>query len=84
MPQTPYQNLIESGQVSTEAREELKGIYLSLNPAELKRSIEATLDKLYRVYEEKRRTQQVDPHRRLAPRTVTFFMMQHPKVGLPA
>jgi len=83
VPHTPYQSLMESGQVSTEAREELKGIYLSLNPAELKRSIEAKLDKLYRVYEEKRRTQQVDPHRKLAPRTVTFFMMQQPKVGLP-
>ena len=80
---TPYQSLMESGQLSTEAREGLKEMYLSLNPAELKRSIEAKLDKLYQVYQEKRRTHQVDPHRKLAPRTVTFFMMQQPKVELP-
>jgi len=73
---------MESGWLSTEAMEELKRIYLSLNPAELKRSIEAKLGKLYQVYEEKRRIQQVDPHRKLAPRKVTFFMMQQPKVGL--
>jgi len=83
IPQTPYQSLMESDQVSTEAREELKRVYLSLNPAELKRSIEAKLDKLYRIYEEKRRIQEVNPHRKLAPHTVTFFMMQQPKVGLP-
>ena len=80
---TPYQSLMESGQLSTEAREGLKEMYLSLNPAELKRSIEAKLDKLYQVYQEKRRTHQVDLHKKLAPRTVTFFMMQQPKVELP-
>ena len=39
------------------AREELKGVYLSLNPAELKRSIEAKLDKLFKTYEEKGKAQ---------------------------
>jgi hypothetical protein len=60
VPKTPYQSLMESNQVSKEAREELKGVYLGLNPAELKRGIEAKLDKLYRVYGEKRGSQQVD------------------------
>jgi len=66
---------MESNQVSEEAKEELKGVHLGLNPAELKRGIEAKLGKLYRIYEGRRRTQQVDPHRRLVPHTVTSFMM---------
>ena len=84
VPKTPYQSLMESNQVCEEAKEELKSIYFSLNPAHLKRGIEAKLDKLYRAYEEKRRTQQIDPHRRLVPHTVTSFMIQQPKVGLPS
>lgn len=80
-PKTPYQSLIESKQVSEETKEELKGIYLSLNPASLKRSIEAKLDKLFKTYEEKKKTQQVDPYKRLLPHMVTSFMIQQPKVG---
>ncbi|MBE0431370.1 MAG: hypothetical protein IBX67_06050 [Dehalococcoidia bacterium] len=37
VPRTPYQRLMESGQLSEEARAELQGIYPSLNPAELNR-----------------------------------------------
>jgi hypothetical protein len=74
---------MESNQVSKEAKEELKGVYLGLNPAELKRNIDSKLDKLLKTYEEKRRTRQVDLHRRLVPHTVTSFMIQQPKVGLP-
>ena len=83
VPKTPYQSLRESNQVSKEAKEELKGVYLGLNPAELKRGIEAKLDKLFKTYEEKRRTQQVNPHKRLVAHMVTSFMIQRPKVGLP-
>jgi len=84
VPETPYQRLMESGQISEEVKEELKGIYLSLNPAQLKRNIDAKLDKLCKAYEEKRGTQQVNPHKKLVPRTVTFYMTQQPPVGLPA
>jgi hypothetical protein len=84
IPKTPYQRLIKSAQISEETKEELKGIYLSLNPAELKRSIDTKLDNLYHAYEHKRKTQQVDPHKRSTPRSVTSFMMQQPKVGLPS
>ena len=71
---TPYQRLMESGQIPEEVKGELKGVYLSLNPAQLKRSIDAKLAKLYGVYEEKRGTQQVDPDKKLVPHTVTFYM----------
>ena len=82
-PRTPYQRLLESTQVSGEIKKELKGIYLSLNPAELKRSIDVKLDKLYQTYEKKMKTQQAEPHKRAIPHSVTSFMMQQPKVGLP-
>jgi len=39
-PRTPYQRVIESKEVSKEKKEELRKIYLSLNPAQLKREIE--------------------------------------------
>jgi len=80
---TPYQRLMESDEITDEVKEELKGIYFSLNPAQLKRSIDAKLAQLYQVYEKKKGTQQVDPHKKLVPRTVTFYMMQQPAVGLP-
>jgi len=80
---TPYQRLTESDQIPDEVKEELKGIYFSLNPAQLKRSIDDKLAKLYGAYEEKRGTQQVDPYKKLVPHTVTFYMMQQPAVGLP-
>jgi len=83
IPKTPHQRLIGSDQISSETKEELKGIYLSLNPAELKRGIEAKLEKLFKTYEAKRKGVQVDPYRRLVPHTVTSFMIQQPKVGLP-
>ena len=84
VPQSPYQRLAGSGQVPEETKRQLEAVYLSLNPAELKRSIDAKLDKLYQIYEEKRGSQQVNPMRRVTPHMVTFYMMQQPPVGLPA
>jgi hypothetical protein len=83
VPKTPYQRLMESGQMPEEAKRQLEAVYLGLNPAQLKRDIDAKLDKLYRTYEQKGRTQQPNPHRKLARRMVTPFMMQQPPVGLP-
>ena len=82
-PKTPYQRLMESGQIAEEAKRQLEAVYLSLNPAELKRGIDAKLDKLYHTYERKRGTRQANPHKKLAPHMVTFYMMKQPKVGLP-
>jgi len=82
VPRTPYQRLMESGQISEETKEELQGIYLSLNPAELKREIDAKLEKLYKVYEQKKKTQQADPYRRLVPRMVRNHLIQQSPVGL--
>ncbi len=55
---------MESDQITDEVKEELKGIYFSLNPAQLKRSIDAKLAKLYKAYEEKRKIHQVAPYKK--------------------
>ena len=81
-PKTPYQRLMESEQIRDEVKGKLKGIYLSLNPAELKRNIDAKLAKLYKAYEEKGKTQQANPHKKLTPRTVRSYMIQRPPLGL--
>jgi len=53
-PKTPYQRVMESKEVSKKIKQKLKKIYLSLNPAQLKRDIDKRLDLLYRAYQEKR------------------------------
>ena len=82
VPRTPYQRLMESGQLPEGAKQELQGIYCSLNPAQLKREIDAKLEELYKVYEEKKRTQQADPYRKLVPRIIRNYMIQQSPVGL--
>jgi len=79
---TPYQRLIESEQLSEEAKEELRWVYPSLNPAHLKRQIDARLEKLYRVYEEKKKTPQADIYKKLAPRIVRNYMIKQSSVEL--
>jgi len=43
---TPYQRLMNSGQISGEKKQELKELYLSLNPVELKQAVNEKLDKI--------------------------------------
>ena len=78
---TPYQRLIESSQIPEGVEEELKGIYLSLNPVQLKRSIDAKLAKLYQAYEEKKGSLYVDPHKKRVPHIVRNYMIQQSPVG---
>jgi hypothetical protein len=82
VPETPYQRLMESSQIPEEVKEELKGLYLSLNPAQLKRNIDAKLAKLCKAYEEKSGTQQVNPYKKLVPHMVRNYMIQQSPVGL--
>jgi len=51
---TPYLRLVDSGQLSPEAKLQLQATYLSLNPAEIKRSIDANLDRLAQAYRAKK------------------------------
>lgn len=52
-PRTPFHRLLESSEISEKKKQELKKIYGSLNPAELKRQIDKKLDMLYKTYQQK-------------------------------
>ena len=74
---TPYQRLLESGKVLTAEQKKLETLYTSLNPAELKRQIERKLEKLYEMYQKKKkRPITVDPYKKQTPSSVTFLMIQ--------
>lgn len=55
-PQTPYQRLLESGQVSAAARAKLKRQYEALRVGKLRRRIEQLRDQLFDVVESKDET----------------------------
>lgn len=76
IPKTPYQRLIESKESSFKTKEKLKSLYLSLNPAELKRKIDAKLKRLYQVYQVKNQTKEVKPMKKLKPYLVRNYIIQ--------
>jgi len=81
---TPYHRLIESGQLSAEKARELKELYQSLNPAELKRKIDRKLTRLYELYRKKRkRSITVDPYKKQVPSMVTFLVSEQSELRLP-
>jgi len=49
VPKTPYRRVLESEQVDEEVKERLKRQYITLNPAELKRSIAKLQEKLFKL-----------------------------------
>ncbi len=81
---TPYQRVMESKEVSKEKKEELKKIYQSLNPAELKRAIDKKLDLLYKAYQKKQKSQRVEPFKELKPSSLTFNIIQPKTIHLPS
>lgn len=48
-PRTPYQNVLAAKNISKKKKQELTGIYLRLNPAELKRQIKEKQDRLWKL-----------------------------------
>lgn len=70
---TPYQRLMESGQLSEEAELQLEATYLSLNPAELKRRIDIRIRQLFDTYKAKKGTHDTNPHQKIQGRTVRFL-----------
>lgn len=88
-PKTPYQRVIESKEVSKEIKQELKNIYNSLNPAQLKRTIDKKLDLLYKVYQLKNKsskvkikTLKIKTNKKLKPFSVSFFPTQPEPVSV--
>ena len=80
---TPYQRVMESKEVSEQRKQELKKIYDSLNPAELKRAIDRKLDLLYKTYKKKQKLEKVEPFKKLKPNSVTFNIIQPEPFRLP-
>jgi hypothetical protein len=72
-PRTPFARLLESPEISEKKKRELKDIYRSLNPAELKRQIDKKLDMLYKFYEQKNNSQKVELKKKIS---VRFFKDQ--------
>jgi hypothetical protein len=80
---TPYQRVMESRDVSGKTKQQLQRTYESLNPAELKRTIDTKLDALYETYEQKHnaktnttRKAEPKPNKKQKPRSVRFFIAQ--------
>ena len=73
---TPYQRVMASKEVSEKAKKELKAIYQSLNPAQLKRDIDDKLDLLVKVYQEKNSSQKVKINKKLKPALVSYLIAE--------
>jgi len=63
-PKTPYQRLLESGQISAAARKRLTAQYESLNVAQLRRRIEELQTRLFEYIERKKGTELSEARRR--------------------
>lgn len=70
-PKTPYQRVLESPHIPDKTKQELRKIYESLNPAELKRAITAKLNLLYQAH--KAKSLKVEVEKKLSPISVTFL-----------
>lgn len=79
---TPHRRLMESGQISDEAKMRLKEIYESLNPAELKRNIDKKLALLYKAYQKKNGSPTVAAGKKLNPSMVSFHLMNPREVSV--
>jgi hypothetical protein len=81
-PRTPYQRVMEFKETSRRTKQELKQVYHSLNPAELKRAIDRKLNRLCHLYKSKQHSAKVEPLKKLTPRTVTFFIAQPERISV--
>ncbi len=80
---TPYQRLLDSGQLSPSQKEALQKLYLQLDPVKIKKALDDKLDRLYSVYRKKhKKTITVNPYKKQVP-SVTFFMIQQEPFRLP-
>lgn len=67
-PRTPYRRITESKEVSEEKKQQLRTIYESSNPAQLKRTIDEKLDLLYKIYQDKNNSLRVDLKKKISVR----------------
>jgi hypothetical protein len=79
-PATPYQRLLDSGQLSAQARLALQRQYESLSPVKLNQVIR---EKQQQIFASIFRSRSAQKTRRILPHSVTFPMTQQPTVRLP-
>ncbi len=65
---------MESKEVAQKVKQELRKIYLDLNPAQLKREIDDKLNKLFKDYKQKNKSQKLTIKKKLKPNMVTSLM----------
>lgn len=76
IPKTPYLRVMESNEVPDEVKQKLRQVYESLNPALLKRNIDAKLDRLSQAYKKKKNISKVDLCKKLKPISVRFLIAE--------
>lgn len=69
---TPYKRVLEDNSIPKQNKQELTSVYQSLNPAQLKRTIDKKLDLLYQAYQKKNKGQKVEIKKKLKPSSVSF------------
>jgi hypothetical protein len=79
-PKTPYQRVLDSGQLSRKAKLNLQSISESLNPIDLKHEIKESTKCLFELLEPQ--VKKTKSFRRVSPRLVRFFMTQPRSVWL--
>jgi hypothetical protein len=67
---------MESKEVEDRVKKELSKIYLALNSAQLKRTIDVKLNNLYKIYQIKNKSQEMTIRKRLKPNTVTYLFTE--------
>jgi len=73
---TPYQRVMESPEVEEKVKKKLRRIYMSFNPAQLKRGIDDKLSRLFKVYQLKNKSQSIALKKKLKPTTVTCLIAE--------
>jgi len=79
---SPYQRIMESEQINSKTKEELRLIYLNTNPAEIKRRLDKKIDLLLKAYKRKRDSQTVNKNKKLTPTMVSKYMMHQNDFGV--
>ena len=75
-PKTPYQRIMESSGVEVGVKKDLTKIYQALNPAKLKKQIDEKINKLYKIYQKKNRSNEIQEKKKLKPTLVTYLIAQ--------
>lgn len=81
-PQTPYQSIMADSNVPEKTKQKLKQIYDNLNPAKLKRAIDAKLNLLVKTYKAKNHSQKVSQEKKQQPNSLTFLIKRPKAVSL--